>query len=58
MTYISNRIDTLSRRLAARTQRDGTPKPGYRENVAAIKAELEQLALHPSMLKETDNGEG
>ncbi len=55
MSYVSNRIDRLAERLKARTQRDGKPKPGYEQNVAAIRAELEQLALHPSMQEGDDN---
>ena len=43
MTYISDRIDSLERRLRARTKSDGKPLPGYAENVAAIRAELELL---------------
>lgn len=38
------RKDKLLQMLKARTKHDGSPKPGYAENVASIRAELEQLA--------------
>lgn len=47
MIYVTSRIDKLTQRLKARTKRDGKPLPGYEQNVAAIRAELEQLALAP-----------
>jgi hypothetical protein len=40
---IKKRIDILMHRLKGRTQSDGTPLPGYKQNVAAIRAELAQL---------------
>jgi hypothetical protein len=35
-----NRKEKLLQRLAGRTDHLGRPKPGYAENVAAIRAEL------------------
>lgn len=43
-TNVERRMDVLARRLKARTQRDGTPMPGYEQNVAQIKAEMAQLS--------------
>lgn len=51
-SYVSQRIDKLEQRLKARTKRDGKPLPGYEQNVAAIRAELEQLAINPSHLED------
>lgn len=45
------RQQKLLERLAARTNRDGTAKPNYKENVAAIRAEL-------SIIQERLNGQG
>lgn len=42
-TRIERRVDVLARRLRARTKHDGTPLPGYEQNVAAIRAELGML---------------
>lgn len=43
-THIERRVEVLARRLKTRTQKDGTPLPGYEQNVAGIKAELAQLS--------------
>ena len=40
---VNPRIAKLLARLAARTDREGKPRPGYAENVAAIRAELAVL---------------
>ena len=37
------RIEILTERLQGRTKRDGSPLPGYKQNVAAIRAEIAQL---------------
>ena len=50
-TGAERRVDKLAARLKARTKRDGTPLPGYEQNVAAIKAELAQISV-----KDYDNG--
>lgn len=39
---MSERIDKLLAMLKARTDREGRARPGYEQNVAAIKAELAQ----------------
>lgn len=52
---VTERIDKLAKRLKARTQRDGKPLPGYEQNVAQIRAELEQLSLRADYGDE-DNG--
>lgn len=54
-TYIERRMDILANRLKSRTQRDGKALPGYEQNVAAIKAELAQLSLAPTV--EEENGD-
>jgi hypothetical protein len=43
MRVTEPRIDVLRRRLAARTDSDGKPLPGFAENVAAIKAEITRM---------------
>jgi hypothetical protein len=43
MTYFQRRIDQLAHRLKARTKADGTARPGFEQNVAALRAEIEQL---------------
>lgn len=42
-TFQERRIDKLQRLLKARTKADGTPRPGYEQNVATIQAEIETL---------------
>lgn len=44
-THVERRVDVLAKRLKNRTQKDGTPLPGYEQNVASIKAELAQLSV-------------
>lgn len=46
---VNSRQELLLRRLKARTHRDGTPKANFKENVAAIRAEL-------AILEEKQNG--
>lgn len=43
-TYHERRIEKLAARLKARTRHDGTPLPGFEQNVASIRAELEQIS--------------
>lgn len=43
-TYEERRVQILSERLRRRVKNDGTPLPGYEQNVATIRAELEQLS--------------
>lgn len=38
-----SRLDSLKRKLKARTGPDGKPLPNYAENVAALKAEIARL---------------
>lgn len=38
------RIADLQAKLAARTKQDGTPAPGYKKNVEAIRAEIARLS--------------
>lgn len=47
-----SRLDKLTARLRARTDREGKPLPGYRENVAALKAEIAMLAEQMDAVKE------
>ena len=39
----ARRIEQLAERLRGRTDKHGEPLPGYKENVAAIRAEMAQL---------------
>ena len=43
MMNTARRIEQLAQRLQSRTDRHGEPLPGYKENVAAIRAEMAQL---------------
>lgn len=43
-TYHERRMDKLASRLKARTRQDGTPLPGFEQNVASIRAEMEQIS--------------
>lgn len=43
-TQAERRIEALQRKLRARTRNDGSPLPGFAQNVATIRAELAQLA--------------
>lgn len=37
------RMEKLADRLRARTDHEGNPLPGYRQNVAAIRAEIAEI---------------
>lgn len=43
-TNVERRVEVLAKRLKLRTRKDGSPLPGYEQNVAVIKAELAQLS--------------
>lgn len=43
-TFEQKRIDILQERLKRRTKAGGRPLPGYEQNVAAIRAEIETLS--------------
>lgn len=51
-----SRKEMLLARLKARTKHDGSPKPGYAENVAAIRAELNLIEerIAARMAREND----
>lgn len=38
-----DRKSILLKKLAARTDAQGRPKPGYKENVATLRAELQMI---------------
>lgn len=42
-----DRIADLKRKLAARTDPDGTAHPGFEQNVRAILAEIARLEARP-----------
>lgn len=44
-TWQEKRIERLQKRLRGRTRADGTAMPGFRENVAAIRAELSLISV-------------
>lgn len=50
-TYQERRVDILAKRLKSRTRHDGTPLPGYEQNVATIRAELETLSAAEERVK-------
>jgi hypothetical protein len=52
---MTERIQHLMQILKARTDKDGKAKPGYRENVAAIRAEL---AMHQEAMNQGGNVNG
>lgn len=54
-TYIERRMERLASMLKSRTRGDGKALPGYEQNVARIKAEMEQLSLAPNV--EAENGD-
>lgn len=60
-TYHERRMDKLASRLKARTRHDGTPLPGFEQNVATIRAELEQISERAARIEAMkgaeDNGE-
>lgn len=43
MSFSSDRLEVLRRRLAARTDHRGKPLPGFKENVAALREEIARL---------------
>lgn len=54
-TYQEHRMNILERRLRGRTQRDGKPMPGFEQNVAAIRAEMEQLSVRYAKNEDADS---
>jgi hypothetical protein len=40
---IAARLSDIRTKLATRTNRDGTPKAGFKANVEAVKAEIARL---------------
>lgn len=42
-THEMRRLQKLMDRLQARTNHEGSPLPGYKQNVAALRAEIAQL---------------
>jgi hypothetical protein len=40
-THHERRVEILARRVRARTKHDGTPLPGFEQNVASLRAEME-----------------
>jgi hypothetical protein len=52
---LTNRVERLTRRLKARTRANGDPKPGYEQNCAVIRAELDMITK--SVTEKNDNGE-
>lgn len=53
-THFERRMDILAQRLKARTKHDGTPRPGFEQNVAQIRAEMEQLSQRAAMIGGND----
>lgn len=47
-TRVERRIEKLQRLLKARTRHDGTARPGFEQNVASIRAEIETLTEGPA----------
>lgn len=41
---LEQKMNQLQRKLKARTRRDGAASPGFEQNVAAIRAEMELLS--------------
>lgn len=41
---LEGKMQRLERRLKARTKRDGKPQPGFEQNVAHIRAEMEIIS--------------
>lgn len=59
-TYHERRVEKLQSRLKGRTRHDGTPLPGFEQNVASIRAELEEISERVSRViaqKEATDGE-
>ena len=52
-TYHERRIEVLNRRLRSRTKADGSPMPGFKQNVASIRAEL--ASLEEMITRQEDN---
>lgn len=53
-THIERRMDVLAQRLKARTKHGGTPRPGFEQNVAQIRAEMEQLSQRAATIGGND----
>lgn len=41
---LERKMDDLQKKMRARCKSDGTPRPGYEQNVARIKAEMELIS--------------
>lgn len=50
----ADRLSKLAWMLAARTDHEGKPKPGYARNVDAIKVEIERLEAELTQEDVTD----
>lgn len=46
------KIQSIERKLKARTRPDGTPRPGFEQNVAVLRAELEMISEKIQAAKE------
>ncbi len=44
-TRTERRMEVLAEKLQHRTRADGAPAPGFEQNVAAIRAEMEQMSV-------------
>jgi hypothetical protein len=54
---LEDRHDKLVKRLRARTKANGDPRPGFEQNVASIRAELEMISHRIEYVKEIQSGE-
>lgn len=61
MTPLERKMNDLQRKMSARTKPDGKPRPGYEQNVAQIRAEMEiisgRIQIARRLAEENNNGE-
>lgn len=57
-TPLEDKFNRLQKKLNSRTGRDGKPRPGYEQNVAQIKAEMQIISGRIEAAQgKTNNGE-
>ncbi len=56
-TYHERRMDMLAKRIKGRTRHDGSPMPGFEQNVASLRAEMELISERLARVAELMNGE-
>lgn len=52
---LEDRFNRLEQRLKSRTRPNGDPRPGYEQNVAMIRAELDMITKRIEIAREIES---